>query len=248
MGGTSLTGGFHTMRMAGIAINSSQITFSLLLLGVMCTSVAWGGELPRSGSSTPSADAKQRVVVPKMGPPAGKFGGDNPLPIATATRKHSIRKGMKSSGFGDLVLLLFYVFILVSVLWGGLALFKKYIPGARQMFASPGMEVLGRTHIDPRRYVAILRVGRRLLVLGITPDGMEALTEIEDEVEVAELLEVTRPKSEAGMNLFQKLFTRHLSTRDKADDRAIARSSSEELGDSISSLRERVKSRRENEK
>lgn len=148
------------------------------------------------------------------------------------------------SVWGKLIVLLGVV---GSVLWAGLLLVKKHLPGGKQFFSSPALEVLGRTHLDPRRYVALLRVGRRLLVLGVSPDAIEGLSEITDEAEVTELLEVARPKTPAGGSVFQRLFSRHVLAVEAEAEKAKAAGAAERLGGSINDLREKVKNLREME-
>jgi len=79
----------------------------------------------------------------------------------------------------------------VLALIGALALLARRIlpsrwqggPGGRGM-----VEVLGRQHLSARQSVALLRVGRRIVVIGITPDKLTHLDTITDPDEVAELV------------------------------------------------------------
>lgn len=123
-----------------------------------------------------------------------------------APRQEGDRTGTETSVSGFGFYLVLYLFLLIGFLWGGLYLVKRYLPGGRQLFSSPAMEILGRTHVDPKNYLAMVRVGTRLLVVGVGPDGMRTLCEIGDESEVTEMLGQAQPKSEAGMSLFQRLF------------------------------------------
>lgn len=142
---------------------------------------------------------------------------------------------------------LFSVALVCAVFCTILYLVKKYLPGHRQMFSHPAMEVLGRAHIDQRRYVSLLRVGKRIVVVGVSPDEMRALSEITDEEEITGIMEVARPKTEAGLNIFQRLFQRNVIDQDKAETRALANEKAEELERQMASLRDRVKAIREDE-
>lgn len=121
-------------------------------------------------------------------------------------------------------------------------LVKKYLPGHKQLFSHPSMEVLGRTHLDQRRYVSLLRVGKRIIVLGISPDEISSLSEITDEEEITGIMEVARPKTEVGLSIFQRLFQRHVIEADKAENQAMAMEQAKEIEEHMSSLRERVRS------
>ncbi len=122
----------------------------------------------------------------------------------------------------------------------GLYLMKKYIPGHRQLFSHPAMEVLGRTHLDQRRYVSLLRVGKRIVVLGVSPDEIRSLSEITDEEEITGILEVARPKTEAGLTIFQRLFQRTVVDAEAAETRAMAEAKAQQINAQMSTLRQRV--------
>jgi flagellar biogenesis protein FliO len=140
-----------------------------------------------------------------------------------------------------LLRLVLYLAVLGGLFWLGLLALKRFVPGGRQLFASPAMEILGRSHIDPRRYVALVRVGRRLLVVGVGPDTMAPLTEIGEEAEVAELLATARPKTERGRTLFQNLFRQYLDRSDAEADAVLAERDADGLADSFSDLQARVR-------
>ncbi len=121
-----------------------------------------------------------------------------------------------------------------------LFLMKKYVPGHRQLFNHPAIEVLGRTHLDQKRFVSLLRVGKRVVVVGVSPDEMRALSEITDEAEVTEILDQARPKTEAGLTLFQKLFRKNVIETEEAEAREMADLKAEELKEQLLALKNRV--------
>lgn len=156
------------------------------------------------------------------------------------------KQGQRSSSpitFSFLFSVVFYLALGGLALWGVLRLAKRHLPGQGNWFSHPAMEVLGRTHLDPRRYVALLRVGKRVLVVGVSPDEINPLSEISDESEVTDILDVARPKTDSGLNLFQKLFQRHAIDAVQNDDKALAEAKAEAIRTKLSSLREHVQSR-----
>ncbi len=63
---------------------------------------------------------------------------------------------------------------------------------------SPAIEVLARSVVAPRSNVLLLRVGRRILVVGETASGLRTLSDVSDPEEVASLLtliEAAKPNS-----------------------------------------------------
>ncbi|MEX0703458.1 MAG: flagellar biosynthetic protein FliO [Planctomycetales bacterium] len=53
-------------------------------------------------------------------------------------------------------------------------------------------EILGRRRLDPRRSIELFRVGRRILVVGSSGDGLRTLAQIDDPVEVDHLAGLCR--------------------------------------------------------
>lgn len=161
-----------------------------------------------------------------------------------------LRPGREGNWFG---VVFFLVMVLGAFLVLGLYVFKRILPNGRGLFSSPALEVLGRTHFDQQKYVALLRVGKRLLVVGVAPGGFDALTEIADEVEVADLMAVAKPKTSAGKNIFHRMFLSQLrqSERAKVFSGADAEAGDEDNGaDNVSALSDiqaRVRSLRETE-
>jgi flagellar biogenesis protein FliO len=68
------------------------------------------------------------------------------------------------------------------------------------------IEVLARASLSARQQVSLVRLGRRLVLVGSGPSGMSPLAEVSDPEEVAELLEEVRS---AGPGPFAGLFARH---------------------------------------
>lgn len=153
-----------------------------------------------------------------------------------------------SFSFGSLLSLFGVVVVACGLFIGVLYLVKRFMPGHRQLFSHPAMEVLGRTHLDQKRYISLLRVGKRILVVGVSPDEIHSLSEITEEEEITAILEVARPKTEMGLTLFQRLFQRTVIDNDKAETKARAQVEAEELAERMSSLRSRVMAIREGEK
>ena len=135
---------------------------------------------------------------------------------------------------------LFSVIVVCGLFCLVLYVLKKYVPGHRQLFNHPAVEVLGRTHLDQKRYVSLVRVGKRIVVVGVSPDEMRSLSEITDEEEITGILEVARPKTEAGLSIFQKLFKRNVLDNEAAEAREMANAKAEQLKEQLQALRSRV--------
>ena len=73
--------------------------------------------------------------------------------------------------------------ILLAV--GGIWAWKRFVPGAGGVWRSGPVTLLGRVNITPKHQVYALRVGRRVIIVGVTADHMRTLSEIDDPDEVA---------------------------------------------------------------
>ncbi|MCA8959269.1 MAG: flagellar biosynthetic protein FliO [Planctomycetes bacterium] len=79
--------------------------------------------------------------------------------------------------------------VLVLSLCGAVVLFLRRLqPTARDREGNRVLEVLGRVPVSSKQQVSLVRVGSRVLCVGISPDGIRCLSEITDPVEVARLL------------------------------------------------------------
>ena len=87
-------------------------------------------------------------------------------------------------GAGALVKMLLWLGLVVVLIYGGVYLFRRYVPSARNMFGGGALKVIGRTYLGPRTCILLVKVGSRLVMVGITGNTMSALTEITDRAEV----------------------------------------------------------------
>ena len=86
---------------------------------------------------------------------------------------------------------------------------KKYLPNVRRLTGSTAVKVVARTHLSPRQSIAVVRLGRRLLVVGQTADNLSPLGVVEDPEEVSQLLgEIESGKASSAVGSFNKVFQR----------------------------------------
>jgi len=72
--------------------------------------------------------------------------------------------------------------IIALVYWG----VRRWLPTAR-IGDQGAIRVVGRTAVSPKHQVALLQVGRRFVLVGVSPDRLTALGEVRDPEESAEL-------------------------------------------------------------
>jgi flagellar biosynthetic protein FliO len=114
------------------------------------------------------------------------------------------KPGKPAGGWMDFALPLAAVLaLIVAVVW----VVKKYLPNVRRLTGSTAMKVVARTHLSPRQSIAVVRLGRRLLVVGQTAENLTPLGVVEDPEEVSELLgEIESGKAASAVGHFNKVF------------------------------------------
>ncbi len=194
---------------------------------------------PSDSGQTP---ATATAAVPTTVVPTDVVYENQPLAFPSDTRRPA-RQEQEKRGYSmpSIWPMLFAVAVVCGFFCTALWLVKKYVPGHKQLFNHPAIEVLGRTHLDQRRYVSLLRVGKRIVVVGVSPDEIRSLTEITEEAEVTGILEVARPKTEAGLTIFQRLFQKNMIKAEAEENRALADAEAEQLTEQMAKLREQVK-------
>jgi flagellar biogenesis protein FliO len=107
----------------------------------------------------------------------------------------------------------------VLLLIGLLAtMFKRWVPSARPL-AAHALQIVGRMPLSGKQSVVLLHIGNRLILVGVTADRMQTLSEITDAQEVELLLGRVgaKPRAEAG---FETSLARELRNFDEADEPA----------------------------
>ncbi|MDR3077847.1 MAG: flagellar biosynthetic protein FliO [Planctomycetota bacterium] len=213
-------------------------------------------ESARAADEAPGRDfsARQTAASAIGAPPAsvsiaatGSSDADfenRPLSFPSSANPQARRSGAEKAaanpGLPSIFPLFFYIAAVCAVFVGVLYLAKRYLPGHRQLFSHPAVEILGRTHLDQKRYISLLRVGKRVLVIGVSPDEIGTLSEITDEAEVTGILEEARPKTESGKALFGRLFKRHVLEAEREETRLAVELGAREIESQATMLREKV--------
>ena len=76
--------------------------------------------------------------------------------------------------------------MVLAIIAGAAWLVRRMVPSLRAG-ESAGLHVFARTAISQRQTLVLVQVGRRVLVLGISPNRVDRLAEIDEPCEVAEL-------------------------------------------------------------
>lgn len=97
--------------------------------------------------------------------------------------------------------------IVLALIIGGSWLFRRFAGTSEQRFSAAGVEVISRSAISPKQSLCLVKLGPRLLLLGLSPNHMAALHDIDDPEEIAEILgRLEKQKKSSISNTFGRLF------------------------------------------
>lgn len=128
-----------------------------------------------AGSSEPAASVAGVEGIPLR--PRGSTGSS---PAASQVRQ-SANSNALTTVVGGLAICLGIFFLIV---WAT----KRQAPPGMARLPVEVVESLGRLPLSGRQHLQLLRIGRKLVLLDVTPGGAETLTEITDPAEVDRLV------------------------------------------------------------
>jgi len=134
----------------------------------------------------------------------------NPLPLPKRTEKTTAADAiptfkLQGSRMASIAASLFVVVGLFLIFaWVG----KKNIKPGSGRLSKEIIQVLGKSQLAGKQQLELVRVGKKLLLLCVTPHSVETLTEITDPVEVERLLGIVREDSPGSTSeTFQQVLT-----------------------------------------
>lgn len=117
---------------------------------------------------------------------------DEPLLRRPSKMSHSSEHG--TSGVGGIQLpktSLFDTFWPMLVVLGIIvacgAAVKKWLPQATRVSGGSAVNILARQYVSSKQSLCLVKVGKRVVLVGVTPEAMTTLTEIVDSEEIASL-------------------------------------------------------------
>jgi flagellar protein FliO/FliZ len=88
-------------------------------------------------------------------------------------------------------------------------LLRRFLIGRQPASRFTGLEVLARSPISPKQSLCLIKLGRKLLLVGLSPNHIGALQTIEDPEDIAQLLgAVEQQRAQSISNGFARLFRR----------------------------------------
>jgi flagellar protein FliO/FliZ len=164
-------------------------TVVLLLLGpATARAAAAPGEMQAGLNPAPAAageDATEAVLPPQTRESREQTGGllrRSRFP-ATAPSAGAVPPGRSTawSGLWPLAVIGGLIFLAAWVA-------RRWLPRNNRLSGGADIEIIARSFLSSRQSLAVVRIGRRLLIIGLSPDCISALATIDDPLEVAELI------------------------------------------------------------
>jgi flagellar biosynthetic protein FliO len=140
-------------------------------------------------------------------------------------------------GAGAVVQMALWLAVIVVFIYGMVWLIRKCMPSARNMFAGSVMKVVARTYLSPKQYILLVKVGSKLVLVGVTNGSMTPLGEITDPEDVKRITEEIAGHGGTGGGIgasFRKMLGQARSDYPKDEpysDRMMAESDVPEVGE-----------------
>lgn len=149
-----------------------------------------GGETSATKDGAPAPGLKKRL--PNFVDESGKIQWKRASDVKAAEQPKEER-----SLLSVIFSIIIWGAVVVLLIIGGFFLFKKFVPGSKHLFGSKLMRILGRTNLSPKHSVYLLKVGDRVIVIGVCGEEIRPLSEITDPREVAFLTSEGAPAAPA---------------------------------------------------
>ena len=136
------------------------------------------------------------------------------------------------SGFVALTLVLATIGLIVYLV-------KRFVPATKTL-NSGVLEVVARTYLAPKQFLALVRMGKQLVLVGVTGESINSLTVVDDPEQVTMLLgEAERKKKGSISSGFHKRL--EIEGREYADANLPSEIGLETSGDSLADTRSQLR-------
>ncbi|NLS97393.1 MAG: flagellar biosynthetic protein FliO [Planctomycetaceae bacterium] len=134
---------------------------------------------PSPGDRQTNTDSGRDLGFPALTPPSkSRLGDSGTIP--------------SGQGVGSVVTVVSSLAVVLGLFFVTAWLMRRSGSGGPATLPSDVFEVLGRASLNPRQQVHLVRCGAKLLLVSLTPDSAETLTEIDDPDEVTRLAGLCR--------------------------------------------------------
>ena len=196
-----------------------------------------------AAESSANPGASVSIAPPTTGPFEQKAIRRNGGAAVPVTSRRATTKATNAAwDMGKMPLALGAVLLLIL---GMRSLGKKMVPGAAGGGASRAVQVLLRSPVSPRQQLILVRIGRRLVLVGSSGSEMNPLCQIENPDEVAEILgQIREDKTSSTAKNFVAMFGKAEKSYDAPEppaEKYDESSDGQASGEDLTGLTERVR-------
>lgn len=150
---------------------------SLLKLIITCLLLGQAGQPARANSAgvALSSESAARTAEP----------GDREL---AGPRRGGANGGASLGGVVTLAEGLWPLGVVLVLILGGAVILRNVFAGRRRQDAGEMIKVISRHYLSPKQSICLVRVGGRVLTLGVTTERITTLAQIDDPVSAAKLV------------------------------------------------------------
>jgi flagellar protein FliO/FliZ len=182
----------------------AQMRLPLKTIGLLLMSTCPVGlsaqVVPYNGPAAPNREAApaayQADAAPSLPPPKAQNSADRP---DSEKKSGGVSPTLQVVGSLAVVLGIFFL-----IAW----LLRRASPNGSAILPAEAFEVLGRAALASRQQVHLLRCGNKLLLVCVSVNGVETLTEISDPAEVDRLSALCRQSRPGGAAVLSQMLRR----------------------------------------
>lgn len=182
------------------SLNWFCLVLAMALAGASKRSFAEGFIAPPSSSPVQQATYREPVRQPLPLSPQSPLSQRISSPVESG--KNAGRSGAMSAIFTVLGSLAVVVGLFVGIAW----VLRRGLPAGSGRLPGGVVEVLGNAPLAARRQMHVLRFGDKLLLVSVSPNGVDTLSEIEDSAEVERLTKLCQKSRPAVTGTFDQVF------------------------------------------
>lgn len=156
--------------------------------------------------------------------------GHTPIPLSGPTRSERAKdadkaggkdkegvKPLRPVGTSSFVTIVASLAIVLGLFFLAAWVLRRATPGQSPLLPVEAFEVLGRAPLVHRQHVTLIRLGAKLVLICITPHGVETLAEVTDPMEVDRLAGICREAHpQSSSNMFRQMLQQFTSQHEAA--------------------------------
>jgi len=180
--------------------------------GLMEKSPSWSGSAVTEGITNPPLSPASRPTE------QAPLSGNESIPLRRANEKGDrlSSRSESASSFGSRTAPWLTTSSALAIVLGTLFLFywgmKRLGPKTGQLLPAEAIEMLGYTSLSGRQRLCLIRVGRKLVLVAVSSDAIEPLTEIDDPVEVDRLVGLcASQRNGSATQVFHQVFSQYVN-------------------------------------